>query len=76
MTRDSKLNVLKAFDALWSVRREWRGRHGAGYICDICEVPEASNEPHRGDCPVGVARAALLKIVPPFGQRDKWLATS
>jgi hypothetical protein len=63
--------------------------HGGSARCDVCGHSLAEGTPHEqqlvklttyygeptpGYCPIGVAVAALSRLVPPYEKRDEWLA--
>jgi hypothetical protein len=35
---------------------------------------EASSRPHVQDCPLGIALSQISKCLPPFSEREQWLA--
>jgi hypothetical protein len=76
MTTESKSEVLKAWDALSKVRRAAPGKRTSGFACDYCGGLEASSEPHKPACPIYDALFALLKLLPPFEDREKWMRDS
>jgi hypothetical protein len=68
-----KKKLLEAWDALSAIRIPAVGHRTSGFACGYCGGLEASAEPHLPDCPVYLAQYALLGIIPPFDEREKWL---
>jgi hypothetical protein len=84
MTREHKLKILEAYDALGAIRYApdrkpgWvpHGGKSAGgaFHCGECDRSESTSEPHKPDCARNNAMTALMKIVPYYNDREKWLA--
>lgn len=78
MNRESKEKLLAAFDALedMAVGRSpgpRRHSHGGSMQCDYCGGSTGAFKQHTDNCVVDHAIKALLPIVPPFADREKWL---
>ena len=77
MLRDAKQNLLDAFDALGRVAsgdvpRPTHNTHGGSAACALCHHSLASGTAN--PCPIGVAQRALGALLPPYEQREVWLA--
>jgi len=73
VTKNSKINILDAYDALKAVEsaRIGIGARGKGRRCDACNHQVTTQSRHPRTCPIGIALAALELLIPP--ERDAWL---
>ena len=79
MNRASKEKLLAAFDALEGIAvgrspGPRRHSHGGSMQCDSCGGSTGSFHQHADTCAVGNAIRALMPLVPPWADREKWLA--
>jgi hypothetical protein len=70
-TKEARQQVLNAYDAINSVRIFTGHGKGSSSACAICD--SFMGDPHKPDCPIGIADAAIQPLVPPFFDREKWL---
>jgi hypothetical protein len=74
MNTEIKTELLEAYDSLNRVIVSVGRGKASSMACGYCLHPYSSGEPHPVDCPIGQALHALNRIVPPYSERDKWLA--
>lgn len=78
MTRDEKERLLNAFDLISGMASgKDVGRHsshGSGLACLGCGQSNAVA--HAPGCVVNRAIQQLVPLIPPYADREKWLAAS
>jgi hypothetical protein len=74
MTKENKVKLLAAFDQLNDIVDWSNGHRSHERKCGECGHMDSTSVPHSPLCELNNALVALGKRVPPFLDRDKWLA--